>query len=535
MYLKLRLAFLSCFVSLHLFAQTVHIISTTDLHGHLLPNIDVMNGYFSVAKKEDPQTLFLDSGDLFQGTIISNSHEGASVVKWMNHVGYTASAVGNHEFDFGPGDGHVSAILPGEDPLGALKKNASAANFKFLAANITELDPSQNQWFEPYIIRMVNGIRIGIIGLTTQSTPTTTLPANVARLKFESLSQSLEKYVPELLTQKVQGIIIIVHDGDDSIFKVIDALKPQTREAISLVLAGHTHNWVNTTHQGVHILITGSYGQAFGYTTLDLNPKTNHLVTTEIKSVKFLPGANFLGKNVQPNPSASSLLAQEIHEANMISSRVVGHLAAPLVKTSTGESSLGNFMSDAFRFCSEPSCNSPLDVAFLNNGGIRRSMIEAGEVTYGKVFETMPFDNLYTTMLLTGKQIHDLLDSWYSYEHDNPSTQVSGLVITYDPNSVNKRIVKNASGETTTLAEHVKRISLPDGQELNENATYQVALSDFLATGGGGTAFVLKDLPKTIHYDIKLRDQLVNYFQSKSTTWDYRNMPPRVLNLDNKL
>src|SRR3989338_5632658 len=97
-------------------AQTIHIVSTTDLHGHLLPQkdqqghlfggIDLMAGYFNVAREDDPETLFLDSGDLFQGTIISNSHDGASVIKWMNYVGYTASAVGNHEFDFGPGEGH---------------------------------------------------------------------------------------------------------------------------------------------------------------------------------------------------------------------------------------------------------------------------------------------------------------------------------------------------------------------------------------------------------------------------------------------
>src|SRR5207237_4735443 len=113
-------------------------------------------------------SLLVDSGDLFQGTMVSNLAEGAPVVRAMNALGYAASAVGNHEFDFGPVGPHATAHA-GEDPLGALRARAAEASFPFLSANITaEIKNSaaiKLPWKKWQLVT-VAGVTVGLVGGT---------------------------------------------------------------------------------------------------------------------------------------------------------------------------------------------------------------------------------------------------------------------------------------------------------------------------------------------------------------------------------
>jgi 5'-nucleotidase len=444
----------------------------------------------------------------------------------MNYVGYQAAAIGNHEFDFG---------------LASLDERITQAQFKLLGANICSLDEdpeacSRTESFhtarfaKKFIIHKTHGIKLGIIGLTTPQTPTTTLPINVSHFKFMPLAKTLERFVPIMKSQGAETIIVIVHDGDGSMLQVIDELKPETRAEISIVLAGHTHNYANKIHKGVRILISGCYGKSFGYTTLSYNEYTKHWSAQKSENIHFKPGVSFLGKQVQSDTEASELLATEISESNALSSRVVGKLISPLKKTDTGESNLGDFMTDAFRLCDTQSCTGTADIAFLNNGGIRSRLLEAGPITYGQVFELMPFDNIYTELKLTGSQIHDLLDLWYSYKNDSPTPQVSGLNIRYSKNTTRQRTIQNGAGDKQTILDPIDSITFSNGKLFEENKTYRVVVSDFLATGGGGTAFILKGLPTKpeFHYDRTVRDQIVDYFQLNPAGWDYKETQNRI-------
>lgn len=547
-------------------AKQIHIVSTTDLHGYLqakktdanldIGGVDTMLGFFNIAKQADPETLFLDSGDMFQGTIISNSSDGAPVVRWMDHVGYLAAAIGNHEFDFGPGNGFISVQKPGQDPVGALKARVAQAKFKFLAANICEPahDPAQcknPENFQPasftksYLLKTIHGIKLGIIGLSTLETPDKTLSSNVTHLKFMPLAKTVERFASELRKQGVKYIVVIIHDGEAAIKKMLDQLSPETRAMIPVILGGHTHEHANTTHKGVQILITGNYGEAFGYTTLELDKKLKtkssqtiyfcHQVFSSTQSCIDGSGAiqpaQFLGKIVKPDSSASGILKEDIAKAEAVSSKVVGRLASSLFRTETsGESSLGNFMADAFRMCKDSACKEHADIAFLNNGAIRSASIKAGPVNYGQIFEVMPFDNVHVELMLSGKQIHDLLTLWYYHREDIRNPQMSGLQVTYLLNPKKPRVLRNETGESKVLLDPIKSIQFSNGNVFEESKTYRVVLNNFLASGGGGTAFILNSLkPKPkFFYNRKLRDQLVDYFALKPDGWDYGNVKPRI-------
>ncbi|MCL2323739.1 MAG: metallophosphoesterase, partial [Oscillospiraceae bacterium] len=121
-------------------------------------------------KQENPNTVFLGAGDLFQGSATSNLTKGAVVNDALKKMGMVASAIGNHEFDWG-----VSSIPAW----------AKSGGYNFLASNIYDKTTGQPvTWAKPYKIIKVDGIKIGLIGLSTPQTAYQTTPANVANLEF---------------------------------------------------------------------------------------------------------------------------------------------------------------------------------------------------------------------------------------------------------------------------------------------------------------------------------------------------------------
>jgi 5'-nucleotidase len=120
---------------------TISIVGTSDLHGHIAA-LPWLEGYLENLRKARKSTggavVLLDAGDMFQGTLESNLAEGAPVVRAYNALGYSAAAIGNHEFDFGPAGPSPSPVGPDDDPRGALKARAAEAHFPFLASNILD-------------------------------------------------------------------------------------------------------------------------------------------------------------------------------------------------------------------------------------------------------------------------------------------------------------------------------------------------------------------------------------------------------------
>ena len=109
---------------------TISVVATTDLHGGVLPRGDrgglaLFGGYLrnirAARMRDGGGVLLIDSGDMFQGTLESNLNEGEAVVRAYNGFGYSAVAIGNHEFDYGPAGPDETPHTPGEDARGALK------------------------------------------------------------------------------------------------------------------------------------------------------------------------------------------------------------------------------------------------------------------------------------------------------------------------------------------------------------------------------------------------------------------------------
>src|SRR6185437_7614826 len=159
---------------------------------------------------------------------------------------------------------------------------------------------------------------------------------------------------------------------------------------------------------------------------------------------------------------------------------------------------------------------------------IRSEITKLGEVTYGQIFEMMPFDNVVATMQISGAEFRGVLDSLYK---ESGMPQVSGMKIEFDTSSSQTRTFTNDAGQTETLDDPIKSITFSDGTALDDSKMYTIILPDFLATGGGTEFFTktLKSAP-VLNYNRKMRDAMVDFLKSKTDGLSYIGQPPRLIN-----
>src|SRR5262245_7462559 len=198
---------------------TISVVLTSDLHGGVLPRgerggLAMFGGYVrnirSARARDGGGLLLVDSGDMFQGTLESNLNEGAAVVRAYNSLGYSAAAIGNHEFDYGPAGASETPRSPADDPRGALKARARQARFPFLAANTVETATGRPvAWpnVKPSTIVTVRGVKVGLIGVTTIDTAAQTIAANLGGLTFAPLAPAI---IREAMALRSQGATIVI-------------------------------------------------------------------------------------------------------------------------------------------------------------------------------------------------------------------------------------------------------------------------------------------------------------------------------------
>jgi 5'-nucleotidase len=534
-------------------SEPIHLtlVGTNDIHGWLMAiaengvkggGLAALAGYVRILREENPGgVLLLDAGDLFQGTLASNLSEGEAVIDAMNAVGYDAAAIGNHEFDFGPVGPHVTAA-PGEDVFGVLKARMAQAKFPLLSANIYEHDSSgRPDWLpgDGTLMLTRRGVKIGIVGLTTPQTPQTTLPINVASLRFAPLAPEALTAAKRLREKGAEVVIAVMHAGgkcakwDDAhdpsscdtqageVFTMLSALPKGTLDA---VIAGHVHNIIGHVFAGTPVIETYGMGKTFGTIDLWLDPKTHAVLQdrTQVAPVqpicelvdeatqscdpKPLKGkdvqasvAQFHGKPIVPDENVARLIAPALERVTELQHKELGlEVPKTLGRNYEGESALGDFLADSLRGMEKA------DVALVNPGGLR-SDLKAGALTYGAVFEVMPFDNAVATLELSGEELTRLLRAAYSSRKG--VFQISGLSVKLS---------------RCVTPERLKGVTLDSGKPIVPASRYRVVMPDFLARGGDGLAGVLTTIdPSQIdlgqNRELNFRDALVAYWQQKKT------------------
>lgn len=546
-------------------AEPVHVVvvGTTDVHGWFNGHIETPQGggpgvlwgglpafasYVEAIRKENGgRVVLIDSGDMFQGTLESNMFEGEAVVRGYNVLGYDAAAVGNHEFDFGPVGPDAIVRHPGEDELGAIKRNASIAAFPFLSANMVEKATGKTPaWAKRYTIVRSGGAKIGIIGLSTPDTPNVTMAANVVSLAFTDPVAATIAAAKELRAQGVDAIVLIAHMGgrcsktddphasdscarDEEAMDLLLALPPGTVDAF---FAGHTHARMRHYINGVPAAQGLAYSREFSAIDLWIDTARDKVVKTDIRPLTMIcsfvyegtetcdprdapAGAKlvprtYLGETMAPNARVAAAVEPFLRRVAAKRDEPLGVSATAVFKRAYDhESPLGNLIADAMREA------SGAEIALMNSGGIRADL-SPGPLTYGDIFAVSPFDNYPAVVLMNAAQIGELLRLTTS--GNRGILQVSGIRYTVDA-------AKDAEKDSS-VRNRITSYSLPDGSPLDPEKFYAVVMPDFIAAGGDGAMDLMKTIPKDrvqIFYAHPIRDALVEVLKK----WN-RPLTPRL-------
>jgi 5'-nucleotidase len=509
------------------------IVGTTDVHGWFAGHDDALKGggvnhwgglailasYVDALRAANGgRVVLVDSGDLFQGTLESNIFEGEPVVKGYNALGYAAAAVGNHEFDYGPVGPDGVVTKPGQDPLGALKRNASMMTFPMLSANMTEKATGATPaWARRSTLITVGGIKLGIIGLSTPDTPNVTMPANVASLDFNEPVKAAVAEAADLRGRGADMVIVIAHmggrcsdrndvhdvascEGEHEAMKFLRAIPAGTIDAY---FAGHTHSQMRQYIEGVPAMQALAYSREFSTLDAWVDPVKHRVERTDIRPLTMLcasvysgtatcdpkqaNGATelvprvFEGKTIAPDAKVAAIFTSYLATVAEKRKEPVGiRSTAAISRSYSDEAPLGSLLADLMRSA------TGADIAVINSGGIRAEL-PAGDLRYSDVFEVSPFDNFATMVPLTGAQITEMLRLTANGEYG--ILQVSGLRYTYDA-------TKDAD-KPPAQRQRVVSVMLLDGTPIDPKATYRVVMPDFLAVGGDGLMPVMKDVPKS--------------------------------------
>jgi 2',3'-cyclic-nucleotide 2'-phosphodiesterase (5'-nucleotidase family) len=464
---------------------TLTIVGTNDLHGHLKA-LPVLGGFLRVLRASRPadSVVVLDGGDMFQGTLESNLGEGAAVVHAYNALGYNGVAVGNHEFDFGPAGPAVTAQSPEDDPRGALKARAAEARFPFLSANLVDdatgaMPTIAN--LHGHVLQVHAGITVGIVGVTTEDTPRTTIAANFKGLRMSSLAATIAREAAAARREGATVVVVVAHAGGsctrgatkgeaetcDATQEIARALAAIPKGEVDAVVAGHTHKVMASIVSGVPTIESWSSGRAFGRIDLTLDAATKRVVANHIFAPTGLTlPATYEQREITRDVAVEMAIAPDIERARLRTMARVGIvLDGRVMRSYDDESALGNLFADLMRE-SQPGA----DAAITNGGGLRADL-PSGDLLYGALFEAMPFDNRFAIVKLHGRELRALVT-------ENLSSTMGILSIS------GVRVHAVCRGKKLEIT-----MTRDSGQIVEDDDSLVLVTSDFLATGGDGSRF----------------------------------------------
>lgn len=476
------------------------ILHTNDNHGRFWENSDgeyglaaqktLVDQIRAEVSKNGGQTLLLSGGDINTGVPESDLQDAIPDFTGMNKIGYDAMAVGNHEFD---------------NPLSVLDMQRRLAEFPMLAANIyrKNTDGSQGErYFDAYKIFNVNGLKIAVIGLTTEDTAKIGNPEFISDLIFTDPKVEIAKVIKEIKDAKSADIIFATThmghyaDGQNGSNAPGDvALARALKEGdLQVVIGGHSQNPVcmesgseNKVYadfkpgdecapdkqNGTWIMQAHEWGKYVGradfeYFNGELHLASYKLVPVNMRKLdeKGAKTTELAGAKIEPDTELKELLSYYQEKGQAKLDEVIATTDALLdgerANVRNKQTNLGRMLAMA------QSGKVSADFGVMNSGGVRAS-IQPGNITYRDALTVQPFGNMVTLNEMTGTEVTAYLGAVGSIQINNGGyAQITGVKMTIDC------VAKTAN------------ISQINGKDFSVGATYKFTVPSFNAAGGDG-------------------------------------------------
>jgi len=496
------------------------ILHTNDNHGNFWQNkygergmaarATLVNQIRSEVEAAGGSVLLLSGGDINTGVPESDLQDAEPDFIGMSMIGYDAMALGNHEFD---------------NPLDVLAKQAGWANFPFLAANIYK---DGERLFDAYKIFDKQGVKIAVIGLTTEDTAKLGNPEFISEVTFTDPKVEAKRVIAELKANENPDVIIAATHmghyldgnsgsnapGDVQLARYLD------EGSLDMIVGGHSQEpvcmeginqyadfkpgqlCVPDIQNGTYIVQAHEWGKYVG--RADYTFKNGEL---ELESYKLVPVnlkkkvKNSEGKKVRvliqdeiaQDPAVLAALKPFQEKGQEALGIVIGKSDALLQGernvVRNNQTNLGRLIATAHMQ------RAKADFAVMNSGGVRAS-IEGGEITYKDVLTVQPFGNILTSVDMKGSDVLDYLNKVATKSKDSGAfAQFAGISLTVNGDQVTD----------VTIA----------GKALNAEQTYRFTIPSYNAAGGDGYPKI-DNLPGFVNTGYVDAEVLKEYIENNS-------------------
>ncbi|EDO42016.1 predicted protein [Nematostella vectensis] len=441
-------------------------------------------------RAKENNVILLSAGDVFTGTLWYKEYRGNATWSVMNEMGYDAMTLGNHDFDDGPA---ITARF-----LRNIKCPVVVSN-----VNCT-LEPALMDNGRPLILQStiltVGGKRIGLAGYVTHDTPRISSPGPGQLVKFAPEVAAVQSAVDDLKRQGVNKIIVLGHaemEVDKAVARMVDG--------VDLLVGGHTHTFLYSgdkppaqdVPEGPYPLVVTSeatpgkkvpivhaykFGKYLGRLDVEFDDKGD--------LTSWTGNPVLLDRSVAKDSALEQQVQRMKGRVDKLASIKIGRSLVQLNGDRDvcwrGECNLGNVITDAMvmTYANKTATSmqwTGASVGLQTAGNIFKSieLTPEGYVTYGELFDAMPYSNTFDVLNMKGSDLRGVLEqsvrTWPSYTF----LQVSGLKVSYD-----------MSREPMTRVIKVKvrcaQCLVPVYHDLNDTGIYKVITNSWIAGGGSG-------------------------------------------------
>lgn len=427
---------------------------------------EYLAAYLKKYKQENPNTLLVHAGDMVGGSPpISSQFQDEPTIEFLNLLHFDVGTPGNHELDEGVNE--MKRLIHG----GFNKKTGyfQGANTAYSSANIIDRK-SGLPLLPPYVIKQMDGIDIGFIGVVTKETNMYVSPENRKEVEITDEVSAINRTVKILKDKGIKVIVVLAHNsaksekaGANSTGALVD-MAPKIDDEVDVIFAGHSHEYANTVAAGKLIVQAYSNGNAFSQVNLEIDPHTKIIVK---KQAKIIATSH---QHIKPDEETVALLNKYRKRLGSKFNQVIGEMPEEIRRNqdANGESPLAKMIAESEREA------MGVDIAFVHQGEMRKSL-KKGKITVEDLYTNVPMGHSVSKFILTGEQIKLALEQQWTKEYEN-RLQTVGL--TYDWEA------------KAPIGSRVIVLKDKTGQKIQPNKEYEVAVSNYLASGGDNfTAF----------------------------------------------
>lgn len=412
------------------------------------------------ARARNANTLLVDGGDQFQGTLFYTRYKGTMTAEFMNRLGYEAMTAGNHEFDDGP---EVLAAFMAAVQFPVLMSNADVSQEPILTGKILKSTVIEK-----------GGEKIGLIGLTPRDTDELASPG--PNVIFTDPVQAVQGEVDALAAQGVNKIVVLSHSGYG-----VDRAVAEGTTGVDVIVGGHTNTLLSNTAEnaeGPYPTMVGKTAIVSAYAYGKFLGELNVTFDEAGEIVQAVGEPLIMDAGVAEDSDTLARIAELAKPLEEIRNRIVAESTAEIDGSRDScravECAMGNIIAEAML---DRVRDQGVTIALQNGGGVRAS-IDAGPVTMGEVLTVLPFQNTLSTFQVDGATVVAALENGVSQVEEGAGRflQVAGLKYTFDP----------AAPAGARVSDVQVLVGGDAWAPIDPATVYSVVSNNYVRTGGDG-------------------------------------------------